>query len=352
MNFSEIYCRMNAPVAPSAALAERTLKKARRRAFPFRRLAAAAAAVLLVTPALAVRTEMGYQMLYALAPAAAQLFQPVRLSAEDGGVTMEVQAVRVEGGRAQAYISLSGEKVDGTCDLFDSCSFHLPFDQAGHCERVGYDADTRTALFLCTAETLDGSDIPLGSKMTFSVGCFLSGKETVEDLAVAVNLPDFAGEAETEPAGGPESAFTNTGGGYSGEEDKALLDRAPMLKPGPALAEPVSGLSVTAAGYADGFFHVQLCRGNALKLDNHGWLWLEDEDGNQVKSVYNAAFSNAAMDGTRVDYDQFTFAVSPEDLAGYTLHGYFVTASSLTEGRWQVTFPLKNSGDFPPAAAG
>ena len=32
--------------------------------------------------------------------------------------------------------------------------------------------------------------------------------------------------------------------------------------------------------------------------------------------------------------------VSPADLSGYTLHGDFYTASTLTEGRWRVTFPL------------
>ena len=33
----------------------------------------------------------------------------------------------------------------------------------------------------------------------------------------------------------------------------------------------------------------------------------------------------------------------PEDLAGYTLHGDFYTATTLTEGLWQVTFPLENT---------
>lgn len=63
MNFSETYKRINAPIAPSPVLIEKTLAKALRRVFPIRRLAAmaAAASVLLCTPALAARTEPGYR---------------------------------------------------------------------------------------------------------------------------------------------------------------------------------------------------------------------------------------------------------------------------------------------------
>jgi hypothetical protein len=39
----------------------------------------------------------------------------------------------------------------------------------------------------------------------------------------------------------------------------------------------------------------------------------------------------------------FLFAVPPEELAGCTLHGNFYTAATLTEGLWQVTFPLENT---------
>ena len=131
MNFSETYRRMNEPVGPSPDLIRKTLAPARRRRFPRRLIAiAVAAAVLLATPALAVRSEMGYYVLYQISPAVAQLFQPVRMSCTDSGVTMEVAAVRVEGDTAQAYITLSGGPVDAATDLFDSYSFHLPFDQS------------------------------------------------------------------------------------------------------------------------------------------------------------------------------------------------------------------------------
>lgn len=346
MNFQKTYHALNVPISPSPALEERTLSRIRRRSLPLRRLAGAAlaAALILATPALAVRTELGYHALYAVSPAAAQFFQPVRLRAEDQGVTMEVLSVRVEGSAAQAYISLSGGAVDKTCDLFDSWSFHLPFDQTGHCERVGYDEETQTALFLCETETMDGSPIPTGGKMTFSVGCFLSGKQSAEEQPVALELSHFAQEAETVPTG-PDTPYYCTGGGFSSADySRELLDRASLLKPGEVLAEPLEGLSITAAGYADGLFHVQLCRGNAVRSDNHGWFWLEDRDGNRLECLYSAGFCTQTDSGQRLDYDQHAFDIAPEVLADWTLHGSFFSTATLTEGHWQVTFPLKTTG--------
>lgn len=339
MNFSEVYIRMNKPLRPTHALVERTLAQAERRPRSWRKwaAAAAAAALLLATPALAVRTEAGYELLYRVSPAAAQFFQPVQKSCTDQGVTMEVTAVRVEGDTAQAYISLTGGAVDETTDLFDSWSFHLPFDQTGRCERVDWDEETRTVTFLCTVQTMDRSPIPAGGKMTFSVKQLLTGKEALEDAAVNLDLSAFAAEAEIvglEQAG--HSRF-QTGG----SSDMEPVDPVPMLQTGPALVEPAPGLTITAAGYADGLFHVQLCRGDATRLDNHGWLWLEAEDGTRLEPLGSVSF--AVFDqGERTDYSQFVFDASPEELAGYALYGDFYTASALIEGRWQVTFPLED----------
>lgn len=335
MNFQETYARVNAPVAPSPRLIEKTLAKARRPSFPLRRLIgiAAAAAVLLATPALAAQTEAGYHLLYALSPAAAQFFQPVQRSCTDNGVTVEVVSVRVEGDTAQAYIALRGDTVDVNCDLFDSASFHFPFDQTGHCERAGFDPETNTALFLVTTQTMDGSAIPQGRKMTFALDCFLSGKQALEGAAVPLALADHAVEAET------VEGFFRTGGGGNLE----LADSVPMLRPGEALAEPAPGLPVTAAGYADGLFHVQLCQGNAVELDNHGRLWLESERGQRMDSLASASFTDLTEEGARLDYQEFVFDVEPEDLANYTLHGDFYTASARIDGNWRITFPLENA---------
>ena len=347
--FSETYRAMQAEILPSTTVTQNTLTAIHHKHPPrLRRVltaaGAAAAALALAVTAASATWEPAYQVLYALSPAAAQFFQPVRRSCTDSGVTMEVVSVSVEGDTAQAYITLTGDTVDGTCDLYDSWDFHLPFDQIGTCRQVDYDPATRTATFLCLTQTMDGSPIPTGGKMTFSLRAFLSGKETAENLTVALDLSDYDVEAETasigdDPREKASGAYTRTGGSCP-EGNEALLASSPILRPQKEpLAAPVKGISITAAGYADGLFHVQMLPEDPLETDNHGWLWLEDDAGTTVEPLYSAAFRSEAGH----EYVDFVFSIPLAELADYSLHGDFCTSSRHTTGNWKVTFPLRNS---------
>lgn len=346
MMFQDTYRMMNQRLLPGEGLIRSTLERAvsghaarSRHSFPRRAALAGviAAACLCAVPAAAAVWDPAYQVFYRIAPSAAQFFQPVRESCTHQDISMAVSAVRVEGDTAQAYITLSGGAVDETTDLFDSWSFHLPFDQNGRCERVDWDEETGTVTFLCTTQTLDGSPIPTGGKMTFSVRQLLTGKEALEDAAVELDLSDCTRETSAAALGeGGDGNFSCTGG--SGDE--SLLESTPVLLPGETLAEPAEGISITAAGYAGGYFHIQICRGDSTQTDHHARLWLEGPEGTKCFSLGSIGFCRIQDDGSRADYTEFLFDVAPEALSRYTLHGDFYTASQLTEGLWQVTFPL------------
>ncbi len=341
MMFSDTYRAMNQKIGPSPALAAETAARARPRRRGPRRPVMAAVLVLCLCAAApaAAAVEPVYQALYRVAPAAAQFFQPVRRSCTDNGVTLEVVSVHVEGSTARAYIALSGNAVDSTCDLYDSYDFHLPFDQISHCERVEDGLDAHTATFLCTVETMDGAPIPAGGKMTFSLDRFLSGKQTAEDLAVDLVPADYAGEA---PA---RQVYVN-GASYDPERFTTPPDNCvTALVPGDAITTPMENLSITAAGYADGLFHVQMAISKQLELDPHGQLYLVGEHGERVEPYYTiSTIEGEDPDGTyseaRISYVDFVFDISPADLSRYALHGDFHTAASLTEGDWRITFPL------------
>ena len=49
-------------------------------------------------------------------------------------------------------------------------------------------------------------------------------------------------------------------------------------------------------------------------------------------------------EGVRLDYQEFVFDISPEDLGNYALYGDFYTASARIDGNWRITFPLENAG--------
>lgn len=354
--FQDTYRTMNQRLAPEEALVRATLAQTvSRAAFHSRRpsprratlAGAVLAACLCAVPAAAAVWDPAYQIFYQIAPSAAQFFQPVRECCTCQGITMEVAAVHVEGDTAQAYITLSGGSVDETTDLFDSWSFHLPFDQSGNCERVNWDEGTGTVTFLCTTQTTDGSPIPAGGKMTFSVRQLLTERVALEDTSVDLDLATYAQEAETalvqassknSPQQDSQSVFCTGGSGA-----ETLWETASMLLSGETLAEPAKGLSITAVGYAGGYFHIQLCRGDATRTDNHAQLWLEQADGTKLDAMASVGFCSIPDDGTRTDYTEFLFDVAPEDLSRYTLCGDFYTASDLTEGLWQVTFPLEET---------
>ena len=338
MPFEQTYRSMNDCIHPDASLIRQTLSAApsKRRKRPLIAALAVLVCLTLAVPVLAVQVEPVYQALYALSPAAAQFFQPVREVCEDSGVRMEVVSADLSGDTAQVYIALTGDAVDETTDLYDSYSVHVPFDSIGHCERLSFDPATNTATFLITQQTMSGEDIS-GGKMTFSLRCFLSGKETAEGLTVDLPLGNYAEEALT------AEGYSVSGGGGIGNDYQDYGEHASMLLPGAPLTTPADGMSITAAGYADGLFHVQVQLADRLRTDNHCSLSLRTSEGTVIDPRANVYFTDYATED-RTDYVEFLFDVSPEELANCTLLGDFYTSGLYTEGRWRVTFPLKNRG--------
>ncbi len=49
-----------------------------------------------------------------------------------------------------------------------------------------------------------------------------------------------------------------------GRAGRGTQPPAPILRPGPALAEPAPGITITAAGYVEGLFHLQVLLGRSI----------------------------------------------------------------------------------------
>ncbi len=113
-----------------------------------------------------------------------------------------------------------------------------------------------------------------------------------------------------------------------------------VLLPGATVYTPISGLDVTAIGYIAGMLHIQLATSEKLTLDNHGYFYLVDKEGDRVQSDYSISFAEGMNSDDRVDYQEFVFDIAPDKIGDYTLYGSFWTSGLRTEGRWRVTFPL------------
>lgn len=314
----------------------------RARRSPAKQVLALAAALMLVfaaslTAMAAADVGSAYDLLYGFSPTIAQLVKPVNQSCVENGISMEVISAEISGSDAYVYISmedLEGDRVDGTIDLYDSYDINRPFDSAAHCELVGYDEETGKATLLIHIRTMDGRNIPRG-KVTFSVGCFLSGKEVINEV-LPIDLTEAAAAENTQRIAG--ELFRGN-----------IIDGEVLVPVEGGIYTPGNGAQVTAMGYIDGRLHLQMRYDDIWRTDNHGWVSLENADGGIIEGEEYQFWSGERTQrriGSRVtegypDYCQeFVWDISPEELSGCSLHGAFWLCDTLVEGDWEVTFPL------------
>lgn len=305
-------------------------------------IALAAAMVMLFgasLSAVAAGSDAAYQLLYSFSPSVAQMVKPVNRSCTDNGIRMEVISADITGSEAYIYISmedLAGDRIDGTIDLYDAYDINRSFDCAARCEQVSFDENTGKATFLIYMQSMDGKPIK-GGKITFSVWKFLSGKNIIDEL-LPIDLT-AASEAEQTQEIAPELFRGNA---YSGE----LL--APLEG---GVYTPAKGAQITAIGYIDGRLHIQIRYDDMWRTDNHGWLSLEDADGDVIEGEEYQFWCGERVErssrreifqGYESFCQEYIFDVPPEKLADYSLRAQLWLCDTLIEGDWQVTFPLDN----------
>ena len=346
MTFREKYNAMQRDVRPDAPLLQRTRAAAQkaparpRRLRPLIALAAVLVCLALAVPAFAMPALAadpdGYALLYSISPAAAQFFKPVNRSDEDNGIRLTVDSVYLHSDTVEIYVSLqdlTGDRLDETTDLFDSYRINRGFDCSATCSLAGYDAQKRTARFLISITSFDGQDIE-GDKLTFSLNRLLTGKTETEGAVTGLDLAAVQAEPAT------QQVTRRGGSGIAAETDGSTAETRTALVPTGTLAAPAPGVAITAMGYVDGLLHIQVLYENILETDNHGQLWL---DNGVEKLECLGSLSFFAENGSD-SYEDYYFDATPAQLADCTLYGSFVTADTLIEGGWEITFPLTEAG--------
>lgn len=271
-----------------------------------------------------------YELLYAVSPNLAQRLKPVRLSCVDNGIEMEVISAEIDGDTARIFVGLrdlEGDRVDATCDLYDSYDINLPAEMmVGTCAFASFDEETQTALFLVELSCGDGKQIR-GDKITFSVREFLTGRE------------EYLGEVDVpleNIAQNPEMTKDFIVRGYGQLENGDHGFDEVMVSDGEIL-RPTEHVAITAMGRVDGMLRIQVYYENMSETDNHGNLFFVDERGSEIHPKHSVSFWAEDYSSS---FDEYVFDISPEELRHCTLSGYFSTALELHKGDWEVTFPL------------
>lgn len=281
--------------------------------------------------------DFAHELLYSISPSIAQKLKPINVSCEDNGIEMTVVAAEVNGEKTTILLSMHdkiAKRLDESTDLFDSYSICTPYDQSGGCSLVSYDAGTNTATFMLTIEQTDHILLP-GDKITFSVNQLLSKKEhnnfKIEkiDTNNVYSITEFLEEPDIR-------------GGSDSESESIDGDNMLFIKPDEANAIILKkGVAVTGYGIVEGKLHIQVRFSDILNTDNHGYVYLKNEDG----KVVNCQSSVAFWDQSHVNsYEEFVFEVSAEELVNYEIWGEFWTCNNAPiEGEWQVTFPVEKN---------
>lgn len=305
----------------------------RRYRFPV--IAAAVILIMTLTVSALAAADVGsaYEALYAVLPSVAQKLKPVQLSCVDNGIELTVVSADVDGDTARVLVGLrdlEGDRVDGTCDLYDSYDINLPSDLIGTCSFSHFDEDTKTALFLVEITRGDGRKIK-GDKLTFTLREFLSGSTEYYDY-VDLNLS----QAEMNPAVRMlEDGETRGGGGVDGFDPHAITK---VLAERKALLKPVEHVTVMGMGYVDGLLHIQIHYENRYENDGHGYISLKNESGDENFGLGSISFWDETGRGS---YDELVFDISPEELNNMKPFGCFKSADSIHRGDWEITFPLE-----------
>lgn len=247
---------------------------------------------------------------------------------------MEVAAANIEGHKATILVSMQdvkGNRLDETADLFDSYSIHTPYDQRGGCFFAGYDEETATVTFLLEIEQMNEVLIP-GDKITFSVGEILVGKKHSDLKLETIDLMEL-------PVIDNFKANPDISGYGKMELDSLEEDKIRLMEPDEESAVVLEkGVALTGYGILDNELHVQVRYADILETDNHGRIYLKNENGEAVYYQYSVSFRD---DDGRDNYQEYVFPIPADGLDSYEIWGEFWTCSSgPIKGNWQVTFPL------------
>lgn len=305
----------------------------RRHRFPMIVAAILLCMTLTVSALAAADVEGVYEMLYAVSPTIAQKLKPVQMSCVDDGIELTVISADVEGDTARVLVGLrdlEGDRVDGTCDLYDSYDINLPSDTVAGCTFAEFDESTRTAVFLVEVSRGDGKDIK-GDKITFSLREFLSGSTEYYDN-VDLDLTQVEMNPETRTL---QDGETRGGSASDGFDPHTITEVLVQQK---KLLQPIDHVVVTGMGYVDDLLHIQIHYENRSENDGHGYISLKDETGQEYFGLGNISFWDETGTGS---YDELVFDISPEKLADCKPFGYFKSADSIHHGDWEITFPLK-----------
>ena len=301
---------------------------------------------MLAMPVLAEKIPAVYRVIQKFAPALAEYVLPEETSCTSKDITLQVEAVDIDGNTGEIILSFSDadesgkDQIKGRVDLYDSYRIvnYGEAWQSGGCSFLEYDPAEDKAFFKVdiTSDREFEKD-----KVRFAVTQLLTQYEREEKeigLEQMIEAPK-------------EKVLERTGGGGVQEErskipfyvmDSDSTSRTVRVMDVVELNEAmVDELRVTGVAYDEGVLRVQQCRGNFRDADRHIRLYLKDSEGNERIPDASVTWQEE-IDEERVGFDETWFLITEEELSQYDLYGMFYVTDGSVKGDWEVTFSIGN----------
>ena len=356
--FESKYKKAYSTITPSQELVADTIDKARannktsvRNRIVVKVSLTAAAAVLCfvaAVPVFAAYIPVFYKVVDYLSPEMADRLVPIEKSCTSQGITMQVEAVNLEGNEAEIIISLSDAEnstqdlVHGVMDLFDSYNLTDYTNDliVGGCQFLTYDENDDKAYFLVDVQADNAYQ---SGKLQFSVHSILCDKYSVTkdvDLSGIVYAADTK-NVTLSGSGGPmtDEMLPDSLKDIPGTQDDPrpktkVLD---LLKVSDCAADD---FTLTGIAYMDGVLRVQMCMGDNWSSDRHVQLFLKDASGEERYEDHSVSWHEDVGD-TSYDFYEFWYVEDIDDIADYSMYGIFHDSGELINGEWSVVFRLQ-----------
>ncbi len=315
--------------------------------------AAAALCLFLSLPAAAAHIPGFYRIIEAISPRLADSLVPVERSSTRKGVTMEVEAISIDGAAAEIMISFRDEEGSGQDLIHGKVEVLSGFwledysgeSNVGGCSFLGYDEESGKAYFKVDVSkvSVQEGEAFHGDKLVFTLDeifCEISDEERSIDLtecleSAATKSAAISGVGISNGAGDlPESMQRQPG---DAEDPRPLYRVMDLADAGNCAADD---FTVTGTAYMDGVLRLQICLGDTQHANRYVQPFLVDAAGNERHQDYSVGWSEKVGD-YRYHFEEYWFVGGIGNLEEYSMYGIFHNSGESIKGDWSVTFRLQ-----------
>lgn len=300
--------------------------------------------VVISLPAAAKTFPAVYKIIEKYVPALKDYVLSTETSCTSNGITMQVEAINVEGKDADILVSFFDEAgsgndvIKGKAEMYGSYSLQSYGAESNisGCHFLEYDEAEDKAYFKIDVSAADEFD---NTKLTFRTYRLLTNCTEEKQW---ISLDEVVRNPATKGVilNGRSGRWNNLSDDFGTAKDGSYRPTTHVLDLQKADETLAEALTVTGIGYGDGVLRVQTCRGNFAEADRHMEPFLVDAEGRERHCDCSVSWQEEVNE-ERLSFDEHWFLVEERELEEIQLYGIFYITDGCVKGDWEVTFQIE-----------